>query len=78
MARRPATGTSEHSLGLFRRAGRQLPPRDNGGRFTRIHHSAGQRLVLRKAIEMRAALGLPADPRLDADGSIMKTMEMAS
>jgi len=53
-----------HNLGLWSGEPWRTQPRDAAGRFVRVRHSAQRRLVLRRAAELRAALGLPADPRL--------------
>jgi len=53
-----------HNLGLWSGEPWRTQPRDRLGRFVRVRHTPQQRKVLGKAAEIRAALGLPADPRL--------------
>lgn len=55
---------SAHSLGLFRRAERAPQPRCACGRFKHVDYTPEHLAVLKRANEMRAALGLPLDPRL--------------
>jgi hypothetical protein len=52
------------SLGLFRLNDRSEQPRDARGRYAHVTYTPERLAVLKRAVELRAALGLPADPRL--------------
>lgn len=64
MMGRPASGSTAHSLGLFRLTGRSAQPRCSCGRFKHVEYTPERLAVLKRANEIRAGLGLPTDPRL--------------
>jgi len=52
-------------LGLFRETAPRYLARDNRGRFVSLKRSGHRRVVLERARQLRAELGLPAAPILD-------------
>lgn len=58
-----------HSLKLWDGHAAKYQPRDRQGRFVRVRHTPQRLKVLARAAELRAQLGLPADPRLHLKGS---------